>query len=180
MSAEAVREALKGASAEIARAAPEQPALFDLPCAADPTGEIAAAQARGAKGGRPKGAQNLSTRQLREVLLAKWGGKTPQERLAHWASLGPEGLARALHIDLVDAFDRWVALERYLGEFFAARMVPVDADGKPAPAIVVSIGGQTGVVSASGEVRAPWKYLEQDQEVIEGEVDRSKEGEPQT
>ncbi len=175
-----IREAVKGAAASIAREGGEQAALFDLPVASDPSGEIAAAQARGFKGGRPKGAQNLSTRQLREFLLAKWGGRTPQERLAQWASLGPEGLARALHIDLVDAFDRWVSLERYLGEFFAAKMVPVDADGKPAPAIVVSIGGQTGHVMSSGEVAAPWMYVEQDQRVIEGDAAQSKEPEPET
>ena len=174
MSADPIREALKGASSDIARAAGDQPALFDLPCA-DPSGEIAQAQARSAKGGRPKGAQNLATRELREYLLGKMAGKTPQEQLAQWASLGPEGLARALHCTTLEAFDRWRGLMEYLGRFYMAPMVPVDQDGKTAPAIVVSIGGQTGIQMASGEVVAPWLYVEQHQGLIDGEIAQSKE-----
>lgn len=176
MSGDPVREALKGASASIARVDGEQPALFELPCA-DPSGEIAQAQARGAKGGRPKGAQNLATRELREYLLGKMGGKTPQEQLAQWASLGPEGLARALHCNLIDAFDRWRGVMEYLGRFYMAPMVPVDQDGKATPAIVVSIGGQTGIQTATGEVVAPWLYIEQNQELIDAENAQSKESE---
>ena len=179
MSGDPVREALKGASMSIAREAGEQPALFDLPCA-DPSGEIAQAQARGVKGGRPKGAQNLSTRQLREFLLAKMGGRTPQEQVAQWASLGPEGLARAMFMERAEAFALWLRMQEWLGRYFMAPMVPVDADGKPAPSIVVSIGGQSGIVTASGEVNPPWAYIEENQALIEGEAMRSKDDEDAT
>jgi hypothetical protein len=176
MAADPIRDALKGAAASIASAEPEQPALFEVPCA-DPRGEIAAAQARSAKGGRPKGAQNLATRELREFLLARMGGKTPQEQLAQWASLGPEGLAQALHCTTLEAFDRWRAILEYLGKFYMAPMVPVDADGKPAPAILVSIGGATGLQLANGDVVEPWRYVEQNQALIEGELEPSQKQE---
>ena len=174
MSGDVVREALKGAFGEIAHEAAAQPALFELPCA-DKSGRIAEAQARAAKGGRPKGAQNLATRELRDWLLGRMGGQTPQEQVARWLSLGPEGLAEALGCSKAEAFDRWTRGMEWLGRFFMAPMVPVDADGKPAPAIVVNVGGSTGVRTASGEVLAPWLYVEQDQEVIDGEPERSKE-----
>ena len=175
MSDDPIKEALKGASMSIARAAVDEPALFDLPCL-DPSGEIAQMQARGIKGGRPKGAQNLSTRQLREFLLVKMGGKTPQEQVAQWASLGPEGLAKAMVMQRGDAFALWLRMQEWLGRYFMAPMVPVDADGKPAPSIMVSIGGQTGIVTASGEVKPPWAYIEENQALIEGEATRSNEG----
>ena len=174
MSADPVREAVKGAAASIARGGGEQPALFELPCL-DPSGEIAQAQARSTKGGRPKGAQNLSTRQLRDFLLGRMGGKTPQEQVAQWASLGPEGLKRALAVDTATAFSLWLRMQEWLGRYFMAPMVPVDAEGNPAPTFVVSIGGSTGITTATGEVKAPWTYLEQDQQVIDGELAQSKE-----
>ena len=174
MTSDPLREALKGASVSIARADGEQPALFDLPCA-DPTGEIAQAQARSAKGGRPKGAQNLATRELREFLLARMGGQTPQEQVARWVSLGPEGLAKALSLPKGEAFDRWLRMQEWLGRFFMAPLAPSDADGKPAPAILVSIGGSTGLQTSSGEVLPPWSYIEGNQDVIDGEPTQSKE-----
>ena len=177
MTSDPLREALKGASAGIARAEIAQAELFELPCA-DPTGEIAQAQARNAKGGRPKGAQNLATRELREFLLTRMGGQTPQEQVARWAALGPEGLAKALGVSRADGFDRWQRMQEWLGRFFMPPMVPVDADGKPAPSIVVSIGGATGVTTSSGEVLPPWSYVEQDQEVIDGFAEPSQNTEP--
>jgi len=181
MSGEPIREALKGASASIARevasAEGEQIALFDLPCD-DPTGAVQAARDKG-RGGRPKGAQNLSTRQLREYLLARMEGRTPQERLAQWAVLGPIGLKKALGIeDGGEAFSLYLKLETELGRYFMAPMTPVDGEGNPTPVFNVVIGGNAGVMAASGEVEPPWTYLKQNQALIEGDDALSKaEGE---
>lgn len=170
-----VKEALKGASTgiarELARGDDEQLPLFELPCA-DPRGKVAEAIGRG--GGRPKGAQNLATREVREYLVKRMGG-TPQEHLARWFVLGPEGLAEALGCKKAEAFDRWVALGDKLGRYFMAAMVPVDHEGKPAPQFVVAIGGQVGVVTSSGEVRPPWTYLEENQALSERDAPQSKD-----
>lgn len=169
-----LKDALKGASAGIAGApAGETGDLFALPCD-DPRGEIEAARKSGLKGGRPKGAQNIATRELREWLLSR--GVLPQEQLMKWFLLGPEGMQKALNIShLADAFDRWAKLGDHLGRYFMAPMVPVDDDGKPAPSFTVVINGSTGVVDASGATRPPWEYLtEQNQQVAAREDGESK------
>ena len=165
-----LRDVVKEASAAIAGelAGGEQAALFDLPVE-DPRGEIGKARALGARGGRPKGAQNLATRELRDWLLRGMGGKTPQEQLAQWAILGPEGLAQALHCDRLEAFDRWRGVLEYLGKFFMAPIAPETADGKPVPQMVVMVGGSAGVVDqASGETLPPWEYLDQQNQEVSG------------
>ena len=173
--ADPLNAALKGASTEIARELARddeaQLALFELPCA-DPAGELAAIVAKG-RGGRPKGAQNLATREVREYLVKRLGG-TPQEHLARWFALGPEGLAKALACSKADAFDRWAALGDKLGRYFMAPMAPVDQDGKPAPTFVVAIGGQTGIMTSSGEVKPPWAYLEENQSLSGGDHSQSQ------
>lgn len=171
-----LRQALRAASADIARPEAEQPALFDLPTL-DPSGEIEQARARSLRGGRPKGAQNLATRELREWLLAR--GILPQQMMMEWLTLGPEGLAKALGCSKVEAFDRIMALADKLGRYFMAPMVPVDDQGKPMPSFNVIIGGSAGVVDGDGSVRPPWKYLaEQDQGLIDAAADAPKsEGE---
>jgi hypothetical protein len=172
-----VAEALKGASAEIAEAGePAQEELFALPCL-DPSGEIEAARSRGLKGGRPKGATNLMTRDLREYLTRRMGG-TPQEGLAKWWILGPVGLAKALNCSRLEAFVQWKDLGDKLGRYFMAPMVAIDDQGKPAPSFTVVIGGNQGVVTAAGEQRPPWEYLSvQNQELSGDDTAKSKEGE---
>ena len=152
-----------------------QAELFDLPCS-DPTGEIKAARDNGSKGGRPKGAQNLATRELREYLLKR--GILPQQALMQWFLLGPEGLAKALTCSKAEAFDRWARLAEGLGKYFMAPMTPVDAEGKPAPSFAVFIGGRTGVVGPAGETLPPWAYLDQqNQELTTIDAEASKDGE---
>jgi hypothetical protein len=177
--ADPLREALKGVSSAVARGA-EQPELFANPTdpAAIRAGEIEAARDRGLKGGRPKGAQNLATRELRAWLLQGMGGRTPQEQLAAWSNLGPEGLAAALGCSKLEAFDRWRGVLEYLGRFFAAPMAPTDGEGKPVPQFVVQIGGASGIVTASGEVAPPWAYIEQDQGLGDDASPQSKTEEP--
>lgn len=174
---EAAKEAFAGVAA--ASAGGDQAELFALPCA-DPSGEIEAARQRGSRGGRPKGAQNLATRELRDWLLRGMGNKTPQEQLAAWANLGPEGLAKALGCNRVEAFDRWKSVLEYLGKFFMAPIAAETSDGKPVPQMVVMVGGSAGIVdAASGETLPPWEYLDQsNQQLTPDGATPSKDEEP--
>lgn len=171
-----LKAALKGASMEIAgAAAAETPDLFGLPVD-DPSGEIEKARATGLKGGRPKGAQNVATRELREYLLAR--GMLPQQAIMQWFMLGPVGLANALKCDLADAFDRWERMGDRLGRYFMAPMTPVDGEGKPAPSFAVFIDGRSGVVAGDGSTLPPWEYLrQQNQELSDIEGERSQDEE---
>lgn len=171
--ADPLREALKGASTDIAAAsAAEQADLFALPVP-DPTGEIEALRQSGSKGGRPKGAQNLATRELRAWLLSR--GVLPQQAMMQWLTMGPEGMAKALGCSKLEAFDRWARLAEGLGKYFLAPMTPVDGEGKPAPSFQVFIGGSPGIVQADGTIKPPWEYLnEQNQEVTTLDIERSK------
>lgn len=174
----AAKEALKDAStkiaAELAADAGDQAELFAIPCD-DPKGEIEEARRTGLKGGRPKGAQNLMTRELREYLARRMGG-TPQEHLAKWFLLGPAGLAKALHCDLLEAFDRWNRLGVELGRYFMAPMAAADDQGKVAPTFLVTIGGGSGAQAADGSELPPWEYMsEQNQGLAAIEGERSKD-----
>ena len=180
-----LREAAKGAFAGIARelaaADGDQPALFAMPVA-DKDGRVAEARERSLKGGRPKGAQNIASRELRDWLLRGMGGKTPQEQLATWSNLGPEGLAVALGCTKLEAFDRWRGVLEYLGKFFMAPIAAETSDGKPVPQMVVMVGGSAGVVDqASGETLPPWEYLDQPDQALTLDGDApSKDGETTT
>ena len=162
-------------AASIAAAAPaeDQAALFPLPCA-DKSGRIAAARANGLKGGRPPGAQNLSTRAWREYLLAR--GVMPQQKMMEMLLMGVEGLAKWLDCPRGVAFDRYRQLLADAAPYFMPRMAPVDDAGKPMPHIGVYIGGREGV-TIDGKEQPPWLYreVEQDQRVSEAGASRSKE-----
>jgi len=69
---------------------------------------IAANATEERKRGRPKGAENLSSRQLREMLIR--AGGHPLIHLARWATMTPEEMARRLDCKVVEAFDRQVAI----------------------------------------------------------------------
>lgn len=114
-------------------------------------GKLAAEAERTAKAGRPKGAQNLATRELKDWIVRLLGG-TPQERMARWAMLEPEELAKRLSCSVSDAFDRQQAILKELAPYFMARMQPVDDQGRPVPFVALAIGGQVG--NANGG--APW------------------------
>lgn len=173
-SANPLKEALKGASLGIAgEAAGETGDLFALPCD-DPTGEIEVARKKGL-GGRPKGAQNLATRELRAWLLSR--GVLPQQAMMEWFMLGPPGLAIALKCTPYEAFTAWKDLADKLGRYFMAPMVAVDDKGKPAPSFTVVINGSTGVVDAEGVTRPPWEYLQNQQvAALDGDASKSEEG----
>lgn len=114
-------------------------------------GPLAAEIQRTGKAGRPTGAKNLATRELKEWIVQLLGG-TPQERLARWAMLEPEELARRLGCSVADAFDRQVKILEGLAPYLMAKMVPVDEKGNAVPFIQLVTGGQ--VQGADGQV--PW------------------------
>lgn len=103
------------------------------------------------KAGRPKGAQNLATRELREWIVHLLGG-TPQERMARWAQMEPEEMARRLGCSVLDAWDRQKELWKELSPYIMARMQPVDDQGRAVPLVALSIGGQVGQANGA----APW------------------------
>ncbi len=115
-------------------------------------GKVAGEVERTAKAGRPKGAQNLATRDLKSWIVRLLGG-TPQEQMARWAMLEPEEMARRLGCTVAEAWDRQQAIRRELAPYFMARMQPVDDQGRPVPLVALSIGGQVG----ASDGRAPWE-----------------------
>lgn len=114
-------------------------------------GKLAAEVERTGKAGRPKGAQNLATRELKTWIVHLLGG-TPQEAMARWAMLEPEELAKRLGCTVAEAFDRQQKIRMELAPYFMARMQPVDDQGRPVPFVALAIGGQVG--NANGG--APW------------------------
>lgn len=129
---------------------------------------LAAEVERTAKAGRPPGAQNLSTRELRAWVVRLLGG-TPQERLARWCMLEPEELARKLGCSVVEAFDRQIAILKELQPYFMARMAPVDDQGKAVPLINVQLGSS----QLGGAGGKPWDeaFFTLDGEAVEPEGD---------
>ena len=131
---------------------------------------IAANATEERKRGRPKGAENLSSRQLREMLIR--AGGHPLIHLARWATMTPEEMARRLGCKVVEAFDRQVAIWDKLAPYVAAKLAPTDEKGNAVPGLVISIGDQAinaGIgVSAGGS--PPWlaAYRDADGRVIEG------------
>jgi len=131
---------------------------------------IAANAADERKRGRPKGAENLSSRQLREMLVR--AGGHPLIHLARWATLTPEELAKRLGCSVVEAFDRQVAIWDKLAPYVAAKLAPTDEKGNAVPGLVISIGDQAinaGIgVSAGGS--PPWlaAYRDAEGRIIDG------------
>lgn len=112
---------------------------------------VAAEAERTRKAGRPKGAQNLATRELKQWIVQLLGG-TPQERLARWAAMEPEELARRLGCTVQEAWKEQRRIEIELMPYFMARMQPVDDQGRPVPLVALSIGGQVGQANGA----EPW------------------------
>lgn len=112
-----------------------------------------------ARRGRPAGAQNLATRQVKEFCRRVFG-IDPMIEGFRWAQMTPDALALELGCTKLEAWDRLEALRRDLMRYFYAPMVAVDEDGRPAPVFNMTIGGAPGAGSGA---EPPWKYLEQKQ-----------------
>jgi hypothetical protein len=127
--------------------------------------------------GRPKGAQNLLTRETRELMLRS--GTHPLLAMMRWGSLSPEELATRLGIKPVDAFDRLVSLWRETAPYLVGKAVATDDAGNAMPMIQLNIGGQA--IAIGPDARPPWEALNtpdiveqyQKLEAIEDEPDQA-------
>lgn len=102
------------------------------------------------KRGRPKGAENLATGKLREMITR--AGGHPLLNMARWAALTPEELAVRLGITKAEAFDRLMSMWDKLAPYTAARLAPVDEKGRAVTPIAMFIGGET---ARAGDL-PPW------------------------
>jgi hypothetical protein len=131
---------------------------------------IAANAADERKRGRPKGAENLSSRQLREMLVR--AGGHPLIHLARWATMTPEEMARRLDCKVVEAFDRQVAIWDKLAPYVAAKLAPTDEKGNAVPGLVISIGDQAinAGLGVSAGASPPWlaAYRDAEGRIIDG------------
>jgi hypothetical protein len=142
----------------------EQLAL--LPMRADHLPEVGGrvrASVVAARRGRPAGAQNLATRQVKEFCRRVFG-IDPMVEGFRWAQHTPDSLALELGCTRLEAWDRLEALRRDLMRYFYAPMVAVDEDGRPAPVFSMTVGGAPS--PGSGD-RPPWKDVEELQAVSE-------------
>jgi hypothetical protein len=152
-----VAEAVKGAVGEIARAGSggEQLEAFELPTRF--VDERAAQQAeRTRRPGRPPGATNVATRQMREYLLKR--GVNPLEQLMRWAVHTPESLSKELDCTLVEAFREWKALQFGLAEYLFGKAVATDDEGRAVPLFQMFLGGHAAAIGPGA--RPPWEYGE--------------------
>jgi len=163
-----VADAISGAAAGIAEAeksaAGEQLPMFEVPTRH--TGARAAELQRAIEHkrerGRPPGATNKATAQMREYLLGR--GINPLQAMMQWALHTPTSLAAELGCTRLEAFDRLRDLWAELAPYFSPKMVPLDGDGRPIPTFLMQFGAFGATPQAGG--RAPWNYLE-DQQVID-------------
>lgn len=108
--------------------------------------------------GRPSGAQNVATRDMKEFCRRVFG-LDPMLEGFKWLQHSPESLAIELGCTKLEAFDRLEALRKELARYFYAPMQAVDEDGKPVPTFNLVLGDR-----APGAQRPPWEYLEEVQQ----------------
>lgn len=174
----AVSEIVGGATAApdpCAAAAGEQVELFAAPFGGSISvdgRQLTAAQlverveARGR--GRPKGAQNRTTREWREWWLR--AGVDPIGNQLKYLRMTPEELAGVLKCDVVEAFDRQQRIAEFVAPYLFAKQAPTDDQGNVVPVFNVQIGAGAAV-DANGQELPPWlAWRAGDSPVIEGEV----------
>lgn len=155
---EIARAAASEVAAELAAADGEQLGFFapPIPDEAKRAEIVADAEARERKAGRPKGATNIATRQLREYVLSR--GKNPVIWKISWLTMTVEQLAEYLKIKPAEAFDRQLAIANSLQGIVLPNLAATDAAGNAVPNINMVFGG--GTSSGVGPDRPPWEYLE--------------------
>lgn len=148
----ALAEAIDAARAADA----EQLDLIGMPDAivgADRAASLRVSAAAGRRG-RPPGAANLATRELKDF-IRKVFNYDPLLEGVRWLQHSPESLAAALGCTRLEAFDRLEGIRRSLAPFFHAAQAPVDEKGNAVPFFQMTIGGAPS--SAPG-AQAPWIY----------------------
>jgi hypothetical protein len=126
------------------------PSRLDPVAAAAGRAEVAAAaRVRGV--GRPPGARNLATKQVKEFIVKMFGD--PMIESARWLLHTPASLGRELGITVVEAFDRQQRIREALMPFIHAKIAPVGEDGRAMPFFQLIMGASTGADRAG---LAPW------------------------
>ncbi|MBS7703186.1 hypothetical protein [Chelatococcus asaccharovorans] len=170
--AAAVSEAAGAVAAD--RAPDEQLGLFEAPAGRRMDVEQAAEDHAARRGrGRPPGAANRSTRELREWLMR--GGVLPQRWMMDWLLLSVEELAARLQCSRLEAFDRQASLADRLGRYFMPHLAPTDAQGAAVPMVALMVGGQAVNGAATGSA-PPWARAFEDveyQELSDGDAAQS-------
>ena len=154
-----VGAAMAQASRDLAASQPVQNELFE------PEGRMLTAQEardeRKRGRGRPKGAHNLSSRQMRKLFQAV--GVDPLMNKLEWLQLSPEELAERLGCSRLEAFQELQKLNDATLPYIHAKLAPVDDAGRAVPVMVFQMGnGGAGSLTPSGVVKPPY--------VIEGEA----------
>jgi hypothetical protein len=147
------------AASKALNGAEEQLPLFEPPSfgAENPAIGVVVARAEAERRGpgRPPGALNKSTRDLRQWLLGR--GVHPLETLMRWGMHSPHSLAIELGCSKLEAFDRLKAVWAELVPYFVPKLQPTDESGQAVPFLSFVIGGAEG---GAGPGVPPWAYLD--------------------
>lgn len=119
---------------------------------------------RANKRGRPPGAENVATREMKAFVLKVFGD--PLLWRFRYLQHTPETLARELNCTFLEAYDRLDRLAADLSRLFYGQMAPVDGTGQAVtPRLTMVFPGQSApAIGADGAIRPPWMYIEQTQE----------------
>lgn len=105
--------------------------------------------------GRPAGAQNKATREVKDLVRRLFGD--PMVESARYLLHTPETLARELSCPIAEAFDRLERIRADLRRYFYAPLAAVDGDGNAvAPVLNMTFGNGSGPAGGG----KPWEYLD--------------------
>ncbi|MBI5112882.1 MAG: hypothetical protein HZA68_13015 [Rhodovulum sp.] len=153
-----VRGAVGAIVAAASAARPAEPVQMELlPPGLDGLPETQRARVepgvRAARAGRPPGAENKMTREVKDFVRQVMGD--PVIERARWMLHTPESLAAVLGCTKLEAFDRLDRIRAELSRLWYAPAAPVDEDGRPVPTLNLVVGNQ---VVGTAEAPPPWVY----------------------
>lgn len=121
---------------------------------AEAIGALGAIEAK-RRAGRPKGAENLSGRQLRAMIDHAAGGNVLLQR-ARWLQLEPEAMALRLGVSVAEAFDRQDRIRAELARYVAPMLAPTDDQGRAVVPILMQVSTAPGARAEAGADAPPW------------------------